>query len=364
MTNMLVLAERQGGSWESSDKLVQIKEFFQTDRVQDPHDNTKVNDNTIAINGDDGKQDESHAEQTSARFKEAFKVEREKEAENLRKMKEKKLDLAYSEFCKDAISDENFSNPQLVSVAKQSVIVKIRKKASKEENYAVFRQDCKSNSSIEKYSVKDRSQLQISTERQQWKQQTLPNIHDLGTDDDTIICQIISGSETTEKNENTNESLNSHDVDSSVKDNYNAKHGDAAVIEDPRHELLSVLGINNGEFLKNDLLPKLVLGSEDRKSVFKGRLSLFQIIPEVKLVLDAGLDHENLYKELKSFVTKESFPLQKYPPHIDLVPHELVDYNQYLSLQYNKHGGIHRCNSTIKIMRRIMWEIYNITSRV
>ena len=40
--------------------------------------------------------------------------------------------------------------------------------------------------------------------------------------------------------------------------------------------------INNGEFLKNDLLPKLVLGSEDRKSVLKVSL-LFQIIPEVKL---------------------------------------------------------------------------------
>ena len=31
---------------------------------------------------------------------EAFKVEKEKEAESLRKMKEEKLDLAYSEYCK------------------------------------------------------------------------------------------------------------------------------------------------------------------------------------------------------------------------------------------------------------------------
>ena len=39
-------------SWESSDKLVQIKEFFQTDRVEDPRGMlTKLNDNTIVTNG-------------------------------------------------------------------------------------------------------------------------------------------------------------------------------------------------------------------------------------------------------------------------------------------------------------------------
>ena len=172
--------------------------------------------------------------------------------------------------------------------------------------------------------MKARSQLQISTERQQWKQHTLPNIYDLGTDDDTIICQIISGSEMTENNEHTKGSSSSYAVGITKNDSSDTKHSDTVLIEDPRHELLSVLGINNGEFLKNDLLPKLVLGSEDRKSVFKGRLSLFQIIPEVKIILDAGLDHENLYKQLRSFVTKERFPLQKVPaPHIDLVPHEL-----------------------------------------
>ena len=242
----------------------------------------------------------------------------------MRKMKEEKLDLAYSEYCKKAISDEDFVTPKLVSIKKQNVIVKIRKKLKKKRFTPFSDKIAKLNSSIETYSVKARSQLQISTERQQWKQHTLPNIYDLGADHDTITCQIIAGSEVAENNETTKESLSSHAGGSTSNDSYNTKHSDAVVIEDPRHELLSVLGINNGEFLKNDLLPKLVLGSEDRKSVFKGRLSLFQIIPEVKVILDAGLDHENLYKRLRTFVTKESFPLQKVPaPHADLVPHEL-----------------------------------------
>ena len=107
-------------------------------------------------------------------------------------------------------------------------------------------------------------------------------------------------------------SSSSYAVGITSNDSSDTKHSDAVFIEDPRHELLSVLGINNGEFLKNDLLPKLVLGSEDRKSVFKGRLSLFQSIPEVKIILDAGLDHENLYKQLRSFVTKERFPPRKF----------------------------------------------------
>ena len=51
--------------------------------------------------------------------------------------------------------------------------------------------------------MKARSQLQISTERQQWKQHTLPNIYDLGADHDTITCQIIAGSEVAENNETT-----------------------------------------------------------------------------------------------------------------------------------------------------------------
>ena len=189
-------------SWESSDKLVQIKEFFQTDRVEDPRDSTKLNGNKIATNGDD----EDHTE-SSASFREAFKVEKEKEAESLRKMKEEKLDLAYSEYCKKAISDEDFVTPKLVSIKKQNVIVKIRKKLKKKRFTPFSDKIAKLNSSIETYSVKARSQLQISTERQQWKQHTLPNIYDLGTDDDTIICQIISGSEMTENNEHTKRKL-------------------------------------------------------------------------------------------------------------------------------------------------------------
>ena len=62
-------------SWESSEKLVQIKEFFQTDLVEDPHDTKKLPRgikklpyvrtklNTIIVtNGDD----ESHTESSAS----------------------------------------------------------------------------------------------------------------------------------------------------------------------------------------------------------------------------------------------------------------------------------------------------------
>ena len=69
--------------------------------------------------------------------------------------------------------------------------------------------------------------------------------------------------------------------------NNNENKGQKVILlEDPRPELLAALSINGGSFLKNDLLPKIVLGKEDSKLVFKGRLSLFQVIPEVKDILD------------------------------------------------------------------------------
>ena len=92
-------------------KLVQIKEFFRLTVWKIPVV-LRSYDNTIVNNGDDGKHDEDHTE-SSASFKEAFKVEKEKEAENLRKMKEEKLDLAIR--AAKAISDEDFLY-QLVSI--------------------------------------------------------------------------------------------------------------------------------------------------------------------------------------------------------------------------------------------------------
>ena len=88
-----------------------------------------------------------------------------------------------------------------------------------------------------------------------------------------------------------------------------------------RPQLVEMLKLQEGQFLKHELLPKLFLPKEDQtdQTTFQTRLSLFQMIPQVEHALT--LAPINALQSTRSFVASNQFPLASVPvPFLSMVP--------------------------------------------
>ena len=340
--------KRRRISWGKGEKLEEVKFFSKSDIVKDPSGNVATNGgkNTGMQAQDDDNNNNNNVNKNNTEnqisFKEKQRKDKEKEAAALLKMKQDKKAAEYKNYFDNAIADAEFITPKQILIGQG--IEKVRKKLAKKRDTPFSDKIQKENDKIKEYVTKSKAPVDISTEEKDWRDHKMPDCYEIN---DIEAYKVISGVEGLDDLTN-NDDINASNISAKNLDgnNNNEKKGQKVILlEDPRPELLAALSINGGSLVKNDLLPKIVLGKEDSKLVFKGRLSLFQVIPEVKDILDINSNQDDIFKDLQKFVRQEKFPLQKVPlPHLNTIPLELrggfqQQQQQQQQQQYGQNQG-------------------------